>query len=780
MKTLFALLIITFCISDAFRTNTNHRLAFPLTRLAKSNQLQMGLLDGLKKVTSGNDPIKALAIENESDLKRYSTMIASINALEDSYEKLSNEQLREKTNEFKSRLQSGQSLDSLIIEAFAVAREASWRVLQLRPFDVQLMGGLALHEGRLAEMATGEGKTLACVMPTYLNALTGKSTFVITTNDYLARRDGETMGQVFRFLGQTVGVIQTYQRAPERKAAYNCDITYISNQELGFDYLRDNLAMNPSDVVQTREFNFCVVDEADSILVDEARTPLIISRKGNPPTQKILTCASIAGSLKPIHYDVSEKDQKVDLTKQGYTFAEQIIGKNLFDLADPWAFYLLNAIKAQELYKRDREYIIVDGKVQIIDSFSGRVLEGRRFSDGLQQALEAKENLPVSAESQIVAKITYQNLFRLFPRLAGMTGTAYTEAPEFQSTYNLKVLPIPLALPLARRDNDDAVFRTQAGKMKALLKNVLTTHEKGRPVLIGTTSIATSEEMVQALADLGIKAALLNARPENIENESEIVSQAGRLGAVTVATNMAGRGTDIVLGGSAKGIAKVIAKTMMLTKLGLLQPPSASLISTKSDELSAATKVALQSIGEGSALTESDLVETDEDVCALPPIAAVAEAGGLVLPAQPTVAAELALKRALISCLDLIEDPTPTSTSTSTSTPTGTSTSREKFRLQVEDIISRASDTAPAQSEPIRLLRTALTLLTTEFNLVIQLESIQVKRLGGLYVVGTSKHESRRIDNQLRGRAGRQGDPGGTRFFLSLEDDLFRSFGAGR
>lgn len=355
-------------------------------------------------------------------------------------------------------------------------------------------------------MATGEGKTLVALLPTYLNALSGQSAFVVTTNDYLARRDGETMGQVYRFLGLTVGVVQSYQKEAERRKQYQCDITYVANQELGFDFLRDNLAMSTENIVLTRPYNFCVVDEADSILIDEARTPLIISRKGNGPTAKYISAAQISQNLfVGKHYEVNKKDQKVELTPAGFKFAEQIVGKGLYELNDPWAFYIINALKAKELFIKDSEYIVQNGQISIVDSFTGRVLEGRRFSDGLQQAIEAKEGLTVSGETQVVAKITYQNLFRLFPKLSGMTGTAFTEAQEFLETYKLKVLPIPTALPIARRDNPDAVFRTQNGKMKALLKNVLTTHEKGKPVLIGTTSVEQSEEVTQALSDLGMK-----------------------------------------------------------------------------------------------------------------------------------------------------------------------------------------------------------------------------------------------------------------------------------
>jgi len=471
--------------------------------LRRSSVLSMGLLDGIKKMVV-QDPAVALAQENDLALKKYTQTAEKINSIEEDFEKLSNEQLAGKTDEFRKKLKSGATLDSILIEAFAVVREASWRVLELRHYDVQLIGGMALHDGRLSEMATGEGKTLVALLPTYLNALAKEGAFVVTTNDYLARRDGETMGQVLRFLGLTVGVIQSYQKEAERKAAYSCDVTYVANQELGFDFLRDNLAMSAENVVQQRAYNFCLVDEVDSILIDEARTPLIISRKGKAPTEKYFSCAQIAMELKKgIHYEVDLKNQKVELTATGFKFCEQIVGKGLFEFSDPWAFYIVNALKAKELFNKDKEYIIKDGSIFIVDSFSGRVLEGRRFTDGIQQSIEAKEKLKVSDETQVIAKVTYQNLFKLFPKLSGMTGTALTEAGEFIEVYKLNVLPIPTALPVARRDNDDAVFRTQEGKMKALLRNVLSTHEKGRPILIGTTSVEKSEEMVSALNDIG-------------------------------------------------------------------------------------------------------------------------------------------------------------------------------------------------------------------------------------------------------------------------------------
>ncbi len=364
-----------------------------------------------------------------------------------------------------------------------------------------------MNDGKLAEMATGEGKTLVALLPAYLNSLSGKGVYVVTTNDYLAKRDGENVGQVLKFLGLSVGIIQSYQKEIQRREAYKRDVTYLSNQELGFDFLRDNLAMSIDNVVQEKPYNFCIIDEADSILIDEAKTPLIISRRGNPATEKYLTSAQIVKNLNiKVHYEVNLKDQKVELTAAGYKFVEQILNKNLFDLNDPWAFYIISAIKAKELFTLNKDYIISNNAVAIIDSFSGRVLEGRRFTDGIQQSLEAKENIKITSETQTVAKVTYQNLFRLFPKISGMTGTAMTEALEFLDVYSLPVIQIPTALPVARRDNDDAVFRTKDGKLKAMLRNLLSVHEKGRPILIGTTSIEYSEELFSALKDLDISA----------------------------------------------------------------------------------------------------------------------------------------------------------------------------------------------------------------------------------------------------------------------------------
>merc|ERR1711871_1229056 len=595
-------------------------------------------------------------------------------------------------------------------------------------------------------------------------------------------------GQVLRFLGMTVGVIQNYMKENERKSAYSCDVTYIANQELGFDYLRDNLATSNDQIVLYRPFNFCVVDEADSILIDEARTPLIISRKGLPATDKFITSASIAKNLNQNeHYEVDIKEQKIQITQKGYKYAEQILGKGLFDLKDSWAFFILNALKAKELYNEGSEYIIDNNEIRVIDSFSGRVLEGRRFSDGIQRSIEAKESLTISSETQTVAKITYQNLFRLFPKLSGMTGTAFTEASEFIDVYNLRVLPIPTALPIARRDNPDAVFRTQTGKMKALLKNVITNHEKGRPILIGTTSVESSEEIAKALRDLEIKVNVLNAKPENVEFESETVAQAGRINAVTVATNMAGRGTDILLGGSSKGLAKILAKWMILKSLGKFdvkdsEEKEESIIDVDTDVASsndnnnkASVELEFKSNNNENYEDggEEEYIYTPE-MEALPSINSIAIARELNLPVILSKRTEYKLKKAVLLCKEALL----LSTTTKTTTTQGIQGEESSISvMDIEELIAKADDRIPTTEMTIKALRSSLKSITKEFEESMKLEREKVKRLGGLYVIGTSRHESRRIDNQLRGRAGRQGDPGASRFFLSLDDELFRAFG---
>ena len=482
---------------------------------------------------------------NARKLKKYQPYITEINLLEEDIKPLSDEQLKAKTVEFKQRLANGQTLDDILPEAFAVVRESGRRVLGLRHFDVQLQGGIILHTGQIAEMKTGEGKTLVATLPSYLNALTGKGVHVITVNDYLARRDAEWMGQVHRFLGLSVGLIQSTMTPSERQKNYECDITYVTNSEIGFDYLRDNMATSMAEVVQ-RPFNFCVIDEVDSILVDEARTPLIISGQVERPTEKYLQAAEIAFSLqKDEHYEVNEKDRNVLLTDEGFAESENQLGvTDLFDPEDPWAHFMFNAIKAKELFLKDVNYIVRNDEIVIVDEFTGRVLPGRRWSDGLHQAIEAKEHVEIQPETQTLATITYQNLFLLYPKLGGMTGTAKTEEVEFEKIYKREVTIIPTNQVRRREDLSDMVFKTEGGKWGAIAKECAEMHENGRP-----------------------PHELLNARPENVEREAEIIAQAGRSGAVTIATNMAGRGTDIILGGNSEYMARLKLREYFMPRI---------------------------------------------------------------------------------------------------------------------------------------------------------------------------------------------------------------------
>lgn len=505
---------------------------------------------------------------NARKLKKYQPSVTEINLLEEEIKVLSDEELKGKTVEFKQRLAKGEALDDLLPEAYAVVRESGRRVLGLRHFDVQLLGGIILHVGQIAEMKTGEGKTLVATLPSYLNALTGKGVHVITVNDYLARRDAEWMGQVHRFLGLSVGLIQSSMTPSERQKNYDCDITYVTNSEVGFDYLRDNMATSMADVVQ-RPFNYCVIDEVDSILVDEARTPLIISGQVERPTEKYLQAAEIAFTLKKDeHYDVDEKARNVLLTDEGFAESENLLGvTDLFDPEDPWAHFVFNAIKAKELFLKDVNYIVRNGEVVIVDEFTGRVLPGRRWSDGLHQAIEAKEHEEIQPETQTLATITYQNLFLLYPKLGGMTGTAKTEEPEFEKIYKLEVTVIPTNQIRRREDLSDMVFKTEAGKWGAIAKECAEMHQLGRPVLVGTTSVEKSELLSRLLKQLEIPHELLNARPENVEREAEIVAQAGRRGAVTIATNMAGRGTDIILGGNSEYMARLKLREYFMPRI---------------------------------------------------------------------------------------------------------------------------------------------------------------------------------------------------------------------
>ncbi|HIK24753.1 MAG TPA: preprotein translocase subunit SecA [Thermosynechococcus sp. M46_R2017_013] len=674
---------------------------------------------------------------NQRKIKKYQPLVVEINLLEEQIQALSDSELQAKTAEFRQRLDNGETLDALLPETFAVVREASRRVLGMRHFDVQLIGGMILHDGQIAEMKTGEGKTLVATLPAYLNALTGKGVHIVTVNDYLARRDAEWMGQVHRFLGLTVGLIQQQMAPQERQKSYACDITYATNSEIGFDYLRDNMATSMAEVVQ-RPFNYCIIDEVDSVLIDEARTPLIISGQVERPTEKYLKAAEVARLLKKDkHYEVDEKARNVIMTDEGYIEVEKLLGvSDLYDPQDPWAHYILNAIKAKELFQRDVNYIIRNGEVVIVDEFTGRVMVGRRWSDGLHQAIEAKEGLEIQNESQTLATITYQNLFLLYPKLAGMTGTAKTEEAEFEKIYKLEVTVVPTNRPSQRRDFPDVVYKTERGKWLAVAAECAEVHATGRPVLVGTTSVEKSELLSQLLRELEIPHNLLNAKPENVERESEIIAQAGRKGAVTISTNMAGRGTDIILGGNADYMARLKVREYFMPRI--VMPPSDDpmmLLGLKRDR------------GGGQGFSQG----AQKNWKASP---------GL-FPCEISEDAEKLLRHAVDLAVKTYGE-------------------RSLPELQAEDILAIASEKAPTQDPVIQALRDAFNRIREEYEVVTKKEHEEVVALGGLHVIGTERHESRRIDNQLRGRAGRQGDPGSTRFFLSLEDNLLRIFGGDR
>ncbi|BAZ67335.1 MAG: preprotein translocase subunit SecA [Pelatocladus maniniholoensis HA4357-MV3] len=679
---------------------------------------------------------------NARKLKKYQPYITEINLLEEDIKVLSDDELKGKTVEFKQRLAKGETLDDILGEAFAVIREAGRRVLGLRHFDVQLLGGVILHSGQIAEMKTGEGKTLVATLPSYLNALTGKGVHVVTVNDYLARRDAEWMGQVHRFMGLSVGLIQASMTPQERKKNYDCDITYVTNSEVGFDYLRDNMATSITDVVQ-RPFNYCVIDEVDSILVDEARTPLIISGQVERPTEKYTEAARIAASLqKDEHYEVDEKARNVLLTDEGFAEAEELLQvKDLFDPEDPWAHFVFNAIKAKELFLKDVNYIVRNDEVVIVDEFTGRVLPGRRWSDGLHQAIEAKEHVDIQPETQTLATITYQNLFLLYPKLGGMTGTAKTEEVEFEKIYKLEVAVIPTNRIRRREDLSDMVFKNEAGKWRAIAKECAEMHQLGRPVLVGTTSVEKSEYLSQLLKQMEIPYELLNARPENVEREAEIVAQAGRKGAVTIATNMAGRGTDIILGGNSEYMARLKMREYFMPRI--VKPEDEDMFSVHR-----AAGLPPSSSGAGQGFVPGKKVKTWK-------------ASPQVFPTQLSKETEQLLKQAVEMAVQAYGD-------------------RSLPELEAEEKIAVAAEKAPTDDPVIQKFREAYKLIKQEYEVFTSREHQEVVDLGGLHVIGTERHESRRIDNQLRGRAGRQGDPGSTRFFLSLEDNLMRIFGGDR
>ena len=631
-------------------------------------------------------------------LIKYDQLVNQINELEKEFNNLTDTQLRDYTTQLKVDLYNGvKSNDQITTEAFALVREATMRVLGLRHFDVQLVGGLILNEGKIAEMKTGEGKTLVALLPTFLNALYGEGVHVVTVNDYLARRDAESVGQVHTFLGLSVGLIQEDMEFEERKKNYACDVTYVTNNELGFDYLRDNMAFTVDEIVQ-RPFFYCVVDEVDAILIDEARTPLIISGPSKAPTQKYLRTTKLVDTLrKDIHYSVDEKNQNATLLEEGLAFCEQALGtSDLYNVEDPWIPYILNSVKAKELFVRNTHYIAnEENEIIIVDEFTGRTMVGRRWSDGLHQAVEAKEELPIQDESQTLASITYQNLFLLYSKLSGMTGTAKTEEVEFEKIYNLQVIPVPTNRPIQRKDFPDLIYKNQYLKWQAIANECLEMYNLGRPVLVGTTTIEKSELLAALLTEYQLPYRLLNARPENIESESEIIAQAGCKNAITIATNMAGRGTDIVLGGNPKSrtlsrFQKFISYSKSLTV--------ADQVDLSSDELSTLSKLFKD-------IQFPDYIYT---------------------------------------------------------------------YAQALEYLESNSDLPVQLSEELK--SNYLRLSESDKNIAVADRST-VQNLGGLHVIGTERHESRRIDNQLRGRSGRQGDPGSSRFFLSLEDKLLRIFG---
>jgi len=703
---------------------------------------------------------KLLGDPNTRKLKKYFPLVSDVNILEEDLLPLSDDDLRTRTVEFRNKFEKTTStveelalLDELLPEAFAVVREASRRVLGMRHFDVQLIGGMVLHEGQIAEMKTGEGKTLVATLPSYLNALTGRGVHVVTVNDYLARRDAEWMGQIHRFLGLSVGLVQQSMAPIERKKNYECDITYATNSELGFDYLRDNMAGDESEIVQ-RDFQFCVIDEVDSILIDEARTPLIISGQVERPQEKYQQAAEVVANLKRAldiskdgidpegDYEVDEKQRSCILTDEGFAKTEKLLNvQDLFDPKDPWAHYVTNALKAKELFVKDVNYIVRDNEAVIVDEFTGRVMPGRRWSDGQHQAIEAKENLQIQPETQTLASITYQNFFLLYPRLSGMTGTAKTEEVEFEKTYKLETTVVPTNRKISREDWVDQVFKTESAKWRAVAKETVEIHKKGRPVLVGTTSVEKSELLSTLLSEQEVAHNLLNAKPENVEREAEIVAQAGRAGAVTIATNMAGRGTDIILGGNSDYMARLKIKEIFSPRL--VKP-----------EEGHKTPIPLQRNSESVGFKANDNQNSKSKNIQSVSLQKI----------FPVLLTEETEKKLVTLASKLVKE----------------WGDRALSSIELDDYIATAAEKTPTQDKNIEELRLAIQLIKKEYEEVLVQEETNVREVGGLHVIGTERHESRRVDNQLRGRAGRQGDLGSTRFFLSLEDNLLRIFGGDR
>lgn len=646
---------------------------------------------------------------NNSLLNKYQNLISQINSLEDDLKLLTDSELRAKSFKLKKQYEADQNLNSLIAESFALTREASVRTLGLRHFDVQLIGGLVLNDQKIAEMKTGEGKTLVATLPAFLNAITKKGVHIVTVNDYLANRDQVSMGQIYRFLGLDTGLIQDGMSTTERRLNYNADITYVTNYEITFDFLRDNMALNLSDVV-LRPFNYCIIDEVDSILIDEAQTPLIISNNIPTPVDKYIIAAEITDYLElNVHYKVDEKNKNVILTEEGSKQIEKILSiQDLYDPRDPWIPYIINALKANALYFNNVHYIVQNNRIVIVDEFTGRIMPDRRWGDGLHQAIEAKEKLQIRQKTETVAAITYQNFFLLYPKLSGMTGTGKTAEIEFEKIYNLSVEEIPTARPTRRQDLPDLIYKDQFSKWKAIAQACNSISTKGQPILVGTTTVEKSEMLAQLLNEYKLSYQILNAKPENVRRESEIVAQAGKKGSITIATNMAGRGTDIILGGNINfKIQKKLYDILTLSKNYKLSKKENFLESSLLTQFEGSSQrflsVLLSLLNDKNFLALSDL-----------------------------------------DILRIL---------------------RENDRISIPGISYQCS---------IRFLINELLIYNKKHQ---EQENKIVKNLGGLYIIGTERNDSRRVDNQLRGRCGRQGDPGTSRFFLSLDDNLLRLFG---
>ena len=640
-------------------------------------------------------------LQNPIDkVAKYKTLLEKIKETHHNLRTLSTDELKKQTNKLRAQLQYNSKLDTIIPEAFATVKEATQRALGLEMFDVQILGGIALHEGKIAEMKTGEGKTIVSILPAYLNCLNKPGVHIITVNDYLAKRDAEWVSAVYNLLDIQVGLIQQDMSTYERKINYARDVIYVTNSELGFDYLRDNMAIETNNVVQ-KPFSFAIIDEVDSILIDEARTPLIISGPSETKSTKYREATKLANSLNnTLHYDIDEKNRNITLTDKGIIFCETFLKtKNLYNIKNPWAQYIVNALKAKELFFKNRHYIVKEQNIVIVDEFTGRIMNGRRWSDGLHQAIESKESLPIQNENRTLASITYQNLFLLYEKLSGMTGTAKTEETELDKIYNLSVVNIPTNKICIRKDFFDLVYKTEFSKWQAVARECFIMNQKGRPVLVGTTNIEKSEMLAKMLEAYKIKYNLLNAKPENVNKEAEIIAQAGRKYALTISTNMAGRGTDIILGGNAKAMAKLIIIKFFKKK-----------VNNEKETISSST--IFNSNVENFLQKYNNRIEISN------------------LPNQ-------------------------------------------NLDTYIQNIITRDHF---VHKQELNLKALYFEILQ-ELNQTLEKEKKEVIQLGGLHVIGTERHESRRIDNQLKGRAGRQGDPGSSRFFLSLDDQLLRIFG---